>query len=243
MRKIYTVIFIICFGFFKAQNYTQYTSIDTTLCSGTYTVLSGCTSTLPLKIQLSPALFNYVSGMNFMVIIDSVNFAGPSSSCPVKAGDTTILNSSNPLFSTLAVSGLKYWFRIELAGTPTVSGQSYPCHLEIAQCLCFCTDITIKPSTTNTTTCFVNLANSVNELSGPKAISVYPNPASDQLYLKGITGETTVKIFNACGQLVLAKLVYHNTDLNISNLNQGVYWMVLSAKGLKDVNTRVIIAR
>lgn len=85
------LVFLVCFGFLNAQKYTQSIPFDTTLYTGNYTVNSGCTSSFQLRIQLSSGLFSYVSGMDFLVIIDSVSFPGPISLSPVKPGDTTVL--------------------------------------------------------------------------------------------------------------------------------------------------------
>jgi hypothetical protein len=242
-RISFILIFLTCFGFSKAQKYTQNIPFDTTLCSGTYTVYGGCTATYPLKIQLSSSLFSYVSGMKFMVIIDSVNFGGPMSMCPVKPGDTTVLNSANPTFSTISVSGLKYWFRIELAGTPTVAGQSYPCYLQISQCLCFCTDITIKPSTTNTSICSVDLNNSINELNSFKSISVFPNPAGNLLCIKNVSGPTDISIYDNYGKLVFSKHLNAGGDFDISHLAAGAYSLFLSDENKKITTTKLMIEK
>ncbi len=176
-----------------------------------------------------------------MVIIDSVNFAGPMSSCPVKKGDTTILNSANPAFSTIAVSGLKYWFRIELAGIPISASQNYPCHLQISQCTCFCTDITIQPSSINTSVCSVDLFNSIHELNGSENSSVFPNPADNLVSIKGSSGP--IAIYNSLGQLVLTKQVNGSGDFDISSLTIGVYSLSFINENQKPVTTKLIIRR
>jgi hypothetical protein len=242
-KIIFILVFMMCFSFSKAQNYIQNIPFDTTLYSTSYAVNSSCTAAYQLRIQLSPSLFTYVSGMKFMVVIDSVYFPGPMSSSPVKPGDTTILNSSNPTFSTMAVSGLKYWCRIELSGTPAVPGQSYPCHLQISQCLCFCTDIMIQPSLTNTSVCSVNLNNSINELSDPKSISVFPNPSCGQIFIKNISASSDLSIYNNYGQLVITKHITGDVSFDISNLSEGVYWLFCTDENRKKTISKLAIVK
>ena len=60
----------------------------------------------------------------------------------------------------------------------------------------------------------------------PLQLSVYPNPATDKLYLTNHDGELqTINIYNASGQLVLQHTVHNNPliEINVTSLPQGFY--------------------
>ncbi|MBR4135186.1 MAG: choice-of-anchor J domain-containing protein [Bacteroidales bacterium] len=52
--------------------------------------------------------------------------------------------------------------------------------------------------------------------------SIYPNPATDVLT---VVGEGVAEIYNAIGQLVLSNEVNGNAQLNVSDLESGVYFV------------------
>ena len=52
--------------------------------------------------------------------------------------------------------------------------------------------------------------------------SIYPNPATDILTIEG---EGLAEVYNALGQLVISENVNGNAQLNVSNLETGVYFV------------------
>jgi len=54
-------------------------------------------------------------------------------------------------------------------------------------------------------------------------ISIYPNPTTDVLYIKSEFNIVSIEIYNNLGQLVLSNS--HKKEINISKLNQGIYFM------------------
>lgn len=74
-------------------------------------------------------------------------------------------------------------------------------------------------------------------LSGDLSFAIYPNPAGPLLTIKtGNHGDGQVKIFNPAGQLVLTHLLTSTTtDINVSRLKAGLYFIYLSdeKKGLR----------
>jgi len=75
-------------------------------------------------------------------------------------------------------------------------------------------------------------------------VSIYPNPTNGAFTLSYVcndNSETTIKLYNLVGQLVLSKPVAQVTGLNtvkfdIANFNQGIYMLeltVVNAKGEK----------
>jgi hypothetical protein len=75
-------------------------------------------------------------------------------------------------------------------------------------------------------------------------IEVYPNPASEMLFItsnSGIEGEYTLRVFSLSGGLSMEKTGYFNgrTEIDITNLAAGVYMMQLVSPG--KVETRKLI--
>lgn len=69
------------------------------------------------------------------------------------------------------------------------------------------------------------------------SVAVYPNPATDVLYLKG-ADKANVAVYNAAGQKVLSKAVT-NGQLNVSELQKGVYTITIDTNG-KPSTTKFI---
>ncbi len=82
----------------------------------------------------------------------------------------------------------------------------------------------------------LELPASVENLSSATSLSIYPNPASNQLNItvsESLLGEN-YSLYNSVGQLVLTnKIQSTQTTLDISNLAQGTYTVVL--KGARKV--------
>lgn len=101
---------------------------------------------------------------------------------------------------------------------------------------------TATDSSGNTSELALNL-----ELPGPNAIpaqesesvfSVYPNPASDFIYVENSTGgEFCVEVFNTAGQMVLGER-FHSIDvvLNAASFQRGEYLVVLKSKAETSVS-------
>lgn len=55
--------------------------------------------------------------------------------------------------------------------------------------------------------------------------SIYPNPASETVQLKGDFENTSVKIINQLGQVVLEKTVSTNQSIDLKELQSGIYFI------------------
>lgn len=74
----------------------------------------------------------------------------------------------------------------------------------------------------------------VNETASPQPLEVYPNPATDVLYLKGLSGEgADYAVYNALGQKVASGST-HGT-ITVAELGRGLY--LLQIKGDKYFET------
>jgi len=58
--------------------------------------------------------------------------------------------------------------------------------------------------------------------------NIFPDPAKDFLIIEGILGKTNVKMYNVSGKLVLEKQAENYANLNIEQLHEGLYFLVLS---------------
>jgi hypothetical protein len=68
-----------------------------------------------------------------------------------------------------------------------------------------------------------------------ETLKVYPNPANDYLTVEGEM--TSLEVYNAIGQRMLAKMVNGNsTRINLSEFNNGIYFLRVNNNG--EVTTR-----
>ena len=78
------------------------------------------------------------------------------------------------------------------------------------------------------------------ELNGPDIINIYPNPANDKIYISNLTEEnTSIKIYDIKGGLVLENRISNKEYLDISSLAKGVYQIKFEGKKLNE--TRKLI--
>ena len=78
------------------------------------------------------------------------------------------------------------------------------------------------------------------ELNGPNRINIYPNPASDKIYISNLNEDNIyVKAYDIKGRLVLENKVSNKEYLNISKLSKGVYQIKFEGKDWNE--TRKLI--
>lgn len=71
----------------------------------------------------------------------------------------------------------------------------------------------------------------VNESNNPQPLEVYPNPATDVLYLKNIPGEqVTYSVFNILGQEVASG--YTSGTISVATLDKGLYFLQVKGENL-----------
>ena len=61
----------------------------------------------------------------------------------------------------------------------------------------------------------------IQDVDAPQ-FSIYPNPATSIL---NVEGEGLAEVYNALGQMVISENVNGNAQLNVSNLETGVYFV------------------
>ena len=83
-------------------------------------------------------------------------------------------------------------------------------------------------------------SDAVHEASSQQFIEVYPNPASDVLYMKSLQGETVeYSIFNVLGQEIASGTT--NGNISVAGLEKGLY--LLQVKGEKLLETVKFIVK
>lgn len=63
---------------------------------------------------------------------------------------------------------------------------------------------------------------SINEQDN-KAILIYPNPFSDQIYLKNIPGNSSITVYNQIGEIMPISYSESSSTINLSHLSRGTY--------------------
>lgn len=76
-------------------------------------------------------------------------------------------------------------------------------------------------------------SDAVHEASSQQSIEVYPNPASDVLYMKSLQGETVeYSIFNVLGQMVTSGS--SNGSISVAGLEKGLYFLQIKGEKLLE---------
>jgi PKD repeat protein len=131
-------------------------------------------------------------------------------------------------FSDLSTNNPTSWSWAFEGGTPPSSNEPSP-SVKYDSAGTFIVTLTVSNtlgSSTETKTAYVNVADSeVNAVDVNKelkdAVQVYPNPASDKLYITNLPEDATISVFNCYGQQII--ITSNKTYLNIDSLENGIY--------------------
>jgi hypothetical protein len=74
-------------------------------------------------------------------------------------------------------------------------------------------------------------------LNGVSALSIYPNPAKDRLYVAGVDGFTTISIIDLSGRVIGSEPANPATPyIDVSQLAKGMYFLRLAGeKGMQTI--------
>ena len=223
-----------------AQNFHENERVDSLLVNEHYhSNSSACGQTEDINISLDSTLFDYVDGLAFTIIIDSVKYSGPP--CCVIAGDTVVLDAENPDYSRISGSVSDFWFRLLLQGTPSTAQQRYPCQLSVTQCTCYCLDMEIISAWSSD--CYVEGAESIGETYDDSGLQVYPNPSCNGFRVLGLTGVGQISLYNALGEQVVSDKITDGGIFDTGNLVDGVYTAVLKSPNQTQQIKKLIIAK
>jgi uncharacterized protein YjdB len=91
-------------------------------------------------------------------------------------------------------------------------------------------DILMNLAQSTNTLKFVEIPTKVTDISNLNAVSVFPNPVVDKLFINGISSVKNIlgTIYSIDGRILLSNIILNNNQLNISTLQAGSY--ILSMK-------------
>ena len=74
------------------------------------------------------------------------------------------------------------------------------------------------------------------ELNGPNRVNIYPNPATDKIYISNLKEDNTlIKIYDINGRLVLVNNVSNKEYLDISKISKGIYQIKFKGSDWNEV--------
>ena len=75
-----------------------------------------------------------------------------------------------------------------------------------------------------------------SELNGPDQINIYPNPATESIFISNIKEEKiNLSIYDIQGRIVLEETIYENQSINIKSLVKGVYQIKLEGNKMIEI--------
>jgi PKD repeat protein len=89
-----------------------------------------------------------------------------------------------------------------------------------------------------------NLTTGIQTIQNSNAISIFPNPTSEKVYINMPISEKEllVEIFDVNGQLIMNKTINFNSYIEVSSLNNGLYTLTIKAEN-GVVNKKLTIVR
>jgi len=78
------------------------------------------------------------------------------------------------------------------------------------------------------------------ELNGPDKVNIYPNPATDNVYISNLFEKSIIKIYDIQGKLVLENEVSDKEYINISMLAKGIYQVKFEGNNLSETRKLII---
>jgi hypothetical protein len=78
------------------------------------------------------------------------------------------------------------------------------------------------------------------ELNGPYKVNIYPNPATDNIYISNLFEKSIIKIYDIQGKLVLENKISNKEYVNISMLAKGIYQVKFEGNKLNETRKLII---
>ena len=89
----------------------------------------------------------------------------------------------------------------------------------------------------------INGIEGISQVSGNKQISVYPNPNNGNFVIETNSAtKQTLQLFDVNGKLVLTQTIIGKTNIDASNLAEGVYNLNITTND-GVINKRLVIVR
>lgn len=177
-------------------------------------------------LQLNDSSGNSITGnlINFSLHGSSSNFVGSSTlSAQACSSLITDVTENNGVLSSVVTGTENTYQWANCTGTPIANetGISYTPSVNGG----YLVNITANGCTIPSECYSFNFVGMKENLENKNVVSVFPNPAKDKLNVKA-EGKS-LKAFNSLGIVVLtATLTKNETELQLTNLNSGVYYIV-----------------
>jgi hypothetical protein len=81
---------------------------------------------------------------------------------------------------------------------------------------------------TDTSNCQTVIGIGTNEISNADAVSVFPNPVTNELNITGIRQTTKIEILDLSGRVTLTKTIDEKIEVDVSNLSDGIYYLKIN---------------
>lgn len=90
----------------------------------------------------------------------------------------------------------------------------------------------------------VNLTTGLQQLDTNNDISIFPNPATEKIYINSpfTEKELTAELFDVTGKLVLSEKINSNSFVDVSSLNNGMYTLTIKTES-KVINKKLSIVK
>ncbi len=80
----------------------------------------------------------------------------------------------------------------------------------------------------------------VQQSNNDAVIKIYPNPVNNILNITGISGKSTLRLYDVVGKIVIEKEVESDTAIYVSQLAEGIYTISVESKNLRMFNKVVV---
>jgi hypothetical protein len=175
------------------------------------------------SISIDPELnVNFIKGVQFKMVVDSISLGGAAS---VNVGDTLLIPVSFQLFTG------SIGFHVIIEGTPEIAGESYLCDLGLNFTTGLDYGVVITPESYDS--CFVDHIEGIRKFPHPETVNLFPNPASELITIKvshQTIGSGFILVDIMGRQMLYGELTDESTVLDISHLDQGVYFLIIDDK-------------
>lgn len=109
--------------------------------------------------------------------------------------------------------------------TPTVNG-SYAVQITLGPCI-------------KTSNCYNISTLNIDEIHSNKSIKIYPNPAREALTIE-VSENSKLEVYAYDGKLIAQENIANRTVLNVSNFNNGIYFVRLTNEAGETYQTKFV---
>lgn len=202
----------------------------------------------------------YATGMRLYIRIDSI--IGPPNSIkitrnpdylntPVNVNDTIRMKQfSTDIYVYYLNPNVNLYVSLVAIGTPAINNESYYCNFskQLATVYDGCGPIVTYFSGGNGSgdtvkNCKVNIFTGFSPVQSKFNATVFPNPASDQIFIETDTNDKkTLDLYDVNGRHVFSKITNDKSNIDVRTLNEGVYTLTIKTfNGI--INKKLVVIR